>query len=213
MTSRAHGILREENQSIMQTNHIQKCSFRLALLAVSCLFLQSAGVVQAQIQDRPKPGPEHLKLAAWVGEWTYEGVLMDTPLGPGGKFVGHESVRWILDGLFLEFRDKDKGVYGGKESTYEGVIILWYDPVAKTYKVHSFDNDGFVGMGVVTHQRGSDWTASGTGTNSKGKTTKTRHATTFSFDGKTRTSKCEISLDDGKTWSTYYELTMKKVKE
>lgn len=189
---------------------LQRFLNKVAFIALLGSFFHSANLAQAQIQDRPKAGPEQKKLEVWVGEWKYEGTLKDTPLGPGGKFAGRESIRWILDGLFLEAKGKDKGVYGGKEMTYEGVVIRWFDPAAKTYRDQSFDNDGVVGAGLGTFS-GMVWTTTGTGTDSKGKKYMTRGSTTFSSDGKSRSSKSEISFDDGKTWILGWELTAKKV--
>ena len=196
----------------MQTRANQKRSFKLIFVAVPFLLLLSAAFVQAQIQDRPKPGPEQKKLEVFVGEWNYEGSLSDTPLGPGGKFAGKQTARMILDGLFLESGGEDKGVYGGKEIVYKGVSIQWFDPITKTYLDHGYDNDGFAGKGVTT-LTGNTWTSTGTQTDRKGKIYKSKSSTTFSSDGKTRTTKTELSADDGKTWMPWYELTMKKVSK
>lgn len=170
---------------------------------------QYAGTIWAQTQDRPKLDPEHQRLEIWVGEWTYEGVLKDTPLGPGGKFAGRETIRWIIDGLFLEATAKDKGVYGSKEIAYEGVVIRWYDPLSKGYRQQVFDSDGFAGTGVATFD-GTIWIATTTSMDRKGKTTRSRTTATFSSDGKSHSSKSEVSLDDGKTWMAYWELTATK---
>jgi Protein of unknown function (DUF1579) len=183
----------------MHTRANQKRSINLTFVAVSFLFLLSSGFVQAQIQDRPKVGPEQKQLGVFVGEWKYEGSVKDTPLGPGGKFAGKQTARMILDGLFLESRAEDKGVYGGKEIVYKGVFIQWYDPMTKTYHDHGFDNDGFVASGVTTVS-GNTWTSTGTRTDSKGKSNKVRNTSTFSSDGNTCTQKTELSVDDGKTW-------------
>ena len=142
-------------------------------------------------------------------EWAYEGTLRETKLGPGGKFAGQDASRWILDGLFMESRDKDKGVYGGKEMTYEGVTIHWYDAATKTYKTRSFDNDGVVSEGSET-VNGKTWTSTGTGVGSKGQKLMNRNTTTFAADGRSYTAKSEISFDEGKTWTIYWELTAKK---
>ncbi len=196
----------------MQTKTKQIRSVKLTIVALAWLFLLSAGFVQAQISDRPKPGPEQKKLEVWVGEWKYAGSLSDTPLGPGGKFAGKTTSRMILDGLFLESRGEDKGVYGGKALLYKAVGLQWYDPKTKTYLDQHFDNDGVVGGGVTT-VTGNTWTSTGTQTDSKGKSYKTRTTATVSSDGKTGTQKSELSADDGKTWMPYWEDTLKKVRK
>lgn len=179
------------------------------LAALLCLCLQFATPLQAQIADRPKAGPEQQKLAVWLGEWDYEGTIMDSRLGPGGKFKGTEQVRWTMDGLFQESRSKDKGVYGGKPMTYEGLLVRWYNAVSKTFLSRSFDNDGVIGEGVDTVS-GNTWTSTGSGVTSKGEKTLSRGTTVFSADGKSRTGKFEISFDDGKTWAPLWELTAKR---
>ena len=115
----------------------------------------------------------------------------------------------ILDGLFLESRAEDKGVYGGKEIVFKGITIQWFDPITKTYLSHSYDNDSFVNSSVTTVV-GNTWSGTGAQTDSKGKSYKTKHSSTLSPDGKSIVEKDEISADDGKTWMPYWEDTMKK---
>jgi hypothetical protein len=187
----------------MQTKH------SLKVILVSSLLLLTAGWAQAQIQDRPNAGPEQKKMEVRAGEWKYEGVVSDTLFGPGGKFAGKQTNRMILDGLFMESRNEDKGVYGGKEIVYKAVGMQWYDSTTKTYHSQGFDNDGMVGRSVTT-VNGNTWTDTGTMTDSKGKTYKTRASSTYSPDGKTIVTKCELSTDDGKTWIAWWESTAKK---
>ncbi len=138
--------------------------------------------------------------------------MKDTPFGPGGKFAGRQTSRLILNGLFLESRGKDKGVYGGKQIEFEGVGIRWFDPLTKTYLSHGYDTDGFVGNDVLT-LNGDTWTSTGTVTDSKGKVYKSRSSSTFSSDGKSFTVKGELSVDEGKTWIPWWEETMKRIKK
>jgi hypothetical protein len=181
-----------------------------AWLVMLIAFLCSTQLGRAQIQDRPKAGPEQMKLQMRTGEWTYEGMLSDTPLGPGGKFSGKTSSKMTLDGLFMRSESEDKGNYGGKEMFYKSMGMAWFDPVTKSYLDQYFDNDGMVSKSVLTVSEHS-WSSSGTATDSKGKTYKTRSVTTFAADGKTSKTKGEISIDDGKTWKPHWELSSKKV--
>jgi hypothetical protein len=169
-------------------------------------------MLHAQIQDRPRVSPELRQLEALVGEWTYEGVVSDTPLGPGGKFAGKQTTQMVLDGLFQESRSEDKGVYGGKEIVYKGVNMTWFDSSSKSFLSHGYDNDGFVTSGVMTIS-GSHWTTTGSQTDSKGKTYKNRFLTTLSADRKKRIIKAELSADDGKTWIKYWDLEATKVSQ
>jgi hypothetical protein len=210
------GVHKKRNQlnlsPSMQTNLKAKRPFKFTFLAASCLLLLSAGFVQAQVADRPKVGPEQKKLEVFVGEWAYEGSVSETPLGPGGKFAGKVTFRMILDGLFLESKAEDKGVYGGKEIVFKGVTIQWFDPITKTYPSHSYDNDSFVNSSVTT-ARGNIWNGTGAQTDSKGKSYKTKHSSTLSSDGRSIIEKAEISVDEGKTWMPYWEDTMKRVSK
>ena len=196
----------------MQAKAKARRQFKLTFVAVSFLFVLSAGLVRAQIADRPKVGPEQKKLEVFVGDWTYEGSVSETPLGPGGKFAGKATFRMVLDGLFLESRAEDKGVYGGKEIAFKVMAIQWFDSIKQTYLSHSYDNDSFVNNSVMSVS-GNTWSSTGAQTDSKGKSYKTKHSRTLSADGKTMLEKLEISTDDGKTWIPYWENTMKKVSK
>ena len=183
-------------------------------VALLAYFLVSLSLARAQIADRPKVAPEQHQLAMFIGEWSYEGTAKDTVLGPGGHLVGHETVRFTMDGLFLESRAHEKNVLGGKEVTWEGLRMCWYDAAAKQYKAQGFDNEGFVDSGTLT-VAGRTWTYKG-GSRSigaKGLMLLNRVTTSFSTDGMTETSKCEFSLDHGKTWSVLWETIAKKTKD
>ena len=196
----------------MQTRVNLNRSIKIAMVALSWLFVMSGGFVQAQMRERPKPGPELKKLRLWVGEWKYEGTLKDTPMGPGGKFVGKQTARMILDDLFLEITAEDKGTYGGKEITFKGVTIQWFDTAKQVYLDQSFDNDGFASSGVTTVD-GNTWAGTETRIDRKGKVYKAKYLNMLSADGKTCISKTDLSEDDGKTWLPWWELTMKKVRD
>ena len=92
--------------------------------------------------------------------------------------------------------------------------LRWYDAAAKQYKSQDFDNDAFVGSGTLT-VAGSTWTSKGGSSSigAKGQKLLNRVTDSFSTDGKTQTSKCEFSLDHGKTWSVMWETIAKKTKD
>ena len=60
---------------------------------------------------------------------------------------------------------------------------------------------------------GNIWTGTGTRKDINGKIYKIKASNTFSSDGKTCKTICELSADDGKTWMPLWELTLKKVKK
>jgi hypothetical protein len=156
------------------------------------------GVVIAQKQELPKPGPEHQRLGAFVGTWTFEGEMKAGPMGPGGKLTGTDRIDWTPGNFFVQ------RTYTGKSPMGEmqGIEILAYDGVKKVYTYTSFDNIGMMGSGTMT-VKGNTWTA--TGTSSVGTMTmRDRCTLEFGAGNSTLAIKCETSTD-GKTWATSFE--------
>lgn len=48
----------------------------------------------------------------FVGQWTFEWTVPDTPLGTGGKLSGSETIRRVWDGRFYEIAIKGEGPDG-----------------------------------------------------------------------------------------------------
>ena len=51
--------------------------------ALAFVTLVGASALRAQAPEPPKPGPEHQKLAYFVGRWNIEGTVQASPMGPG----------------------------------------------------------------------------------------------------------------------------------
>src|SRR5438128_9471790 len=63
-----------------------------ARVGVLILTLWGVAAVMAQAPaGPPQPGPEHKKLAYFVGKWTSEAELKPSPFGPGGKYLATET--------------------------------------------------------------------------------------------------------------------------
>src|SRR5262245_24034845 len=155
--------------------------------------LSLSGFVFAQQKpEMPKPGPEHQKLAAFVGNWTFEGEMKPGPMGPGGKMTGSDRVQWLPGNFFIERRFEGKGPMG----EMKGVEILGYDAAKKTHTFNFFDSMGAIGSGTMK-VAGDTWTANGTASMG-GNTIHDRCSLTFGSGGTTLTVKCEMSAD-GKT--------------
>lgn len=106
-------------------------------------------------------------------------------------------------------REEDKS---DKGYIYQGVQLRGYDPVAKTYFEYAFENDGSVTSNRVT-LRGNTWTATGTRTDGKGVTYKTRNVMIYAPDGRSFTFAAEYSADDGRTWLPLWKGSMKRIGE
>ena len=176
---------------------------RLAVV-VAVLSMQ-VGAVIAQKPEVPKPGPEHQRLAAFVGNWTFEGEMKPGPMGPGGKMTGTDRIDWVPGNFFIQ------RLYQGKSPIGEmqGLEILGYDAARKVYTFNSFDNMGMRGSGTLT-VKGNTWTSTGTAT--MGTTVMHDRCTLdFGAGATTLTIKCDMSTD-GKTWAPTFEGKATKTK-
>ena len=111
---------------------------RIVVAATAAAFL-ILGALRAQAPV-PKPGPEHRKLSIWLGEWTYEGELQPTPLGPAGKYTGKTTARSTLGGFFVEWRGEETNAAG----RFQWHEIDGYDAANKQYFWKFFYGDGSV---------------------------------------------------------------------
>ncbi len=178
---------------------------RRIMIVIGISMLLAAVALQAQTQT-PKPAPEYKAYDVWIGDWQYEGTSMASPLGPAGKYSGKQTVRWVLNGFFVEFRSEEKGPQGNVE-----VIELdWYDAATKSYPWQAFSNNGDMVSAIGTVS-GNVWKNSGTFTHS-GIRYQFRNVITFSADGMSTTWKNEISTD-GKTWQVLAEGKATKIKK
>lgn len=168
---------------------------RAILLAV---FAAGASVLQAQPPETPKPGPEHQKLAGFVGNWTFEGEMKPGPMGPGGKMTGSDRIQWLPGNFFIERRFEGKGPMG----EMKGLEIIGYDAAKKTHTYTWFDNMGMKGSGTMTLS-GNTWTVAGTA-DMGGQTMHDRCNLTFGENSTTLMMKCEMS-QDGKAWAPSFE--------
>ena len=158
-----------------------------------------------QKPEMPKPGPEHQKLAAFVGNWTFEGEMKPGPMGPGGKMTGTDRIQWLPGNFFVERRYDGKGPMG----EMKGVEILGYDAAKKTYTANFFDSMGAMGWATMKVS-GDTWSVAGTGTMGT-MTMHDRCDLTFGAGGNTLTIKCEMSAD-GKTFAPSFEGKATKAK-
>lgn len=185
------------------TRNLQVVSRTCAAVALLSLLFAVSASAQAQPQP-PKPGAELKPYDMFVGEWKYESVAKETPLGPAGKSAGTQTVRWILNGFVLEFKWHEKGPLGDVGA----VEFDWYDAATKSYPYQGFMDNGdiYTATGTVS---GKVWSNSGTQTHN-GIQYKFRGRVTIAADGLSATWKNEMS-PDGKKWIPWTEGRLTKV--
>lgn len=176
------------------------------ILAAALLAFALALGIHTVRAELPKPTPEHHKLSAFVGEWTYSGEYFASPLGSAGKYKGKESGKMTLGGFYFESRWEEQVEGAG---TGRGIVVVGYDPAKKVYVDHTFGADGSYSSAVSTVD-GSVWTALGTASDPAGRTYKIRVVRTLSKGGKVLEIKAEYSPDDGKSWKPWWAQTGKK---
>jgi hypothetical protein len=121
-----------------------------------CLFAFFCVAQGAQAQGMPTPGPEHQKLAYFVGNWVTDGELKPGPFGPGGKFTITETCDW-LDGKFAVLCKSTVDISGVHLT---GVSIMSYDSGSQNYVY--FDSNS-AGQNAYSTGKvdGDTWTWSG----------------------------------------------------
>jgi hypothetical protein len=160
-------------------------SAALALVAGLCF-------AQAQ-QGPPKPGPEHQRLARYVGKWTGKGMMKAGPLGPGGPMTWTETCEWFAGGFNVVCRSEGKGPMG----EMKGLGIMGFSLDDKVYTYYGIDNGGWADHAKGT-VNGKVWTYT-SAARLGGKTLHSRFTLTEVSDT-SQTFKYEMS-EDGKTWN------------
>jgi hypothetical protein len=93
----------------------------------------------ARAQEMPKPSPEMARLDFFEGNWTCQGKVNDSPMGPGGAMTATAQVRDDLGGFWQA--GTIKGTIA-KMPAFEGRFYETYDPAAKHFVMFWVDNMG-----------------------------------------------------------------------
>lgn len=137
-----------------------------------CAFalLLAAQFACAQAPDMPKPGAEHQRLGYFVGNWTSEGEMKASEMGPGGKITSTDKCEWFEGHYAVICHSQGNGPAGAMKS----LGILSYNPNEKVYTYYGVDNMGMT-MGTVPRGtlQGDTWTYTDESTMG-GQTMKTR---------------------------------------
>jgi len=170
-----------------------RINLRFGSCLLALILLGGAGLVQAQ-QGPPKPGPEHQKLARFVGKWNGKGEMKPGPFGPGGPMTWTEECEWFSGNFSVVCKSEGNGPTGAMK----GLGVMGYNPEEKSYTYYGLDNSGW-----QDHSKGSVkdkvWTYTSTSMMG-GKTFHSRMLITEVSDTK-QTFTWDMS-EDGKTWNT-----------
>jgi len=90
--------------------------------------------------EMPKPGPDHARLARFVGAWSGDEQLSPSPWGAGGVAIGRFEFRVGIDGMVL-LQDYEEEKEGQVAFRGHGVFIV--DPVSHDIAWWWFDSFGF----------------------------------------------------------------------
>jgi hypothetical protein len=120
--------------------------------ALAFMALVGASALQAQAAEAPKPGPEHQKLAYFVGRWTIEGTMQPGPMGPGGPMTGTDTCEWFAGGFHIVCKSDGRGPAG----EMHGLNLLGYSSERKRYTYYGIDNSGW-GDGATGELVGDTW--------------------------------------------------------
>ena len=90
--------------------------------------------------DMPKPGAEHTRLMRFVGKWSGDEQLSDSPWGPGGPARGHCEMREATDGMALvqDYSEEKDG-----KTVFRGHGVFIIDPASGDVLWWWFDSMGF----------------------------------------------------------------------
>lgn len=172
----------------------------LLLLAATCLALGQGTPTQP-----PKPGPEHQKLAGFVGNWTTEGEATENPFGPVEKWSGKIKSEWFPGNFAVVRHVEEKFSVSGENL---GLEVIAYDGTAKTYTWYGVDNQG--GTALAKASISGEVLTALWEYEAKGKIYKIRG--TLKGLGSDRLTWVGEYSEDGAVWKTYQHSTDIRVK-
>jgi hypothetical protein len=162
-----------------------------ALLLAGVWTMAWAGAAGAQTAA-PRRSPEVERLAGYVGDWTFEEKVRDSPTAPEQTVQGTWQARWL--GYQVEWRARFTS--GGKEVT--AVEVEGWDPVKKSEYSSWFLSNGTRGTLTGTWN-GPTLTTDGSWVSADAKQGRDRCTFAFAADFSSVDYRCEGG-ERGKTW-------------
>ncbi|HSE97244.1 MAG TPA: DUF1579 family protein [Blastocatellia bacterium] len=105
----------------------------IRLLVLTLLLSQQASRPTQPTDAMPPPDLDY-----FLGTWSFEWKMPESPLGPGGKLTGTETYKRILGGLFYESKIDGNGPMG----PFKGRAIMGYNKEEKTVTRYEIDSSG-----------------------------------------------------------------------
>jgi hypothetical protein len=116
---------------------------KMVVIALFALVFVCVAFAQETPTVLQKPGPEHIRLAGFVGHWTTAGEVAESPLGPAEKWSGTIRSEWFSDGFaVVRHVDEKSSII----ADYHALDVITYDTAAKTYTWYNVDNQGWSGF-------------------------------------------------------------------
>jgi len=167
-------------------------------LSVSIVFGQMNKEAQKKAIEAQRA--EMKKLDSWVGKWEVSGWMQQG--AERETFTGTEIVQRKLDGLAMLV----EGKFTNKENVviHETLAVVSYNPKTKNYDFSTYLASGNKGIyELKATADGWQWEIPFPGG-------KIRYMTKLTAD--TWFEIGEMSMDDGKTWRKFFEMTLKRVQ-
>lgn len=86
----------------------------------------------------PRPGPQHARLAPFVGRWQTAGRVLADASSPEMEIAGTDSYEWLPGGFFLLHR-VDVRIGGERVQALE---VMGWDAGRQVYVARSYDDRG-----------------------------------------------------------------------
>jgi hypothetical protein len=142
----------------------------------------------------PRPGPEHERLASFVGRWKTAGQVLASGSAPALEIAGIDEYEWMPGGFFLLHR-VDVRIGGERVQALE---IIGWDAKRGRYFMRSFDSQGGTAE-MHASVRDGTWTFDGDAE---------RFTGAFSDGGETLSGRWERR--DGERWLPWMDVRLKK---
>ena len=173
-----------------------------ACMAIAVALALGPALAQApagKAAEKPAPGPEHKKLAYFVGTWNTEGEAKPNPFMPGGTITSRDTCDWFEGGFAVVCHYDGKTPAGPSK----GLGILGYSAEEKVYTYYGLDNGPMIMSSAArgTLENGS-WVYNEE-TKMGGKPIKSRY-TIKEASPSSYTFKYEMQKEDG-SWLTLIE--------